>query len=101
MSLLVLAQINAQRGDEVGRQWIKEGGRRGEAMWREGGNRGRERWDEGGRQRGREATEEEGERGCGWWRSEGGGWGLGLESIYINITMNVDRSIARSTAPPG
>jgi hypothetical protein len=50
----------------------------------------------------REAVEEEGEEGeegCAWWRSGGGG-GLGLvESIYINITMNVDRPIARSTAP--
>jgi hypothetical protein len=46
-----------------------------------------------------EAAEEEGEEGCAWWRSGGGG-GLGLvESIYINITMNVDCPIARSTAP--
>jgi hypothetical protein len=46
-----------------------------------------------------EAAEEEGEEGCAWWRSGGGG-GLGLvESIYINITVNVDCPIARSTAP--
>jgi hypothetical protein len=65
-------------GEELGRRRIREGVRRGG---------------------GREAAEEEGEEGCVWWRSGGGG-GLGLvESIYINITMNVDRPIARSTAP--
>jgi hypothetical protein len=64
-------------GEELGRRRIREGVRRGG---------------------GREAAEEEGEEGCIWWRS-GGGEGLGLvESIYINIMMNVDRSIARSTA---
>jgi hypothetical protein len=45
-----------------------------------------------------EAAEDEGEEVCAWWRSGGGGLGL-VESIYINITMNVDRPIARSTAP--
>jgi hypothetical protein len=81
-------------GEEVGRRRIREGGRWGEAGRREGGGR-----EERARRRGREAVEEEGEEGCAWWRSGGGG-GLGLvESIYINITMNVDRPIARSRAP--
>jgi hypothetical protein len=74
-----MRRISMRRGgEELGRRRIREGVRRGG---------------------GREAVEEEGEEGCVWWRSRGGG-GLGLvESIYINVTMNFDRPIARSTAP--
>jgi hypothetical protein len=94
--LLDVAQIVAQRRGGA-REAADEGGRKvGEAGRREGGG-----GEEGARRRGREAAEEEGDEGCAWWRSGEGGWGLlGLvESIYINITVNVDRPVARSTAP--
>jgi hypothetical protein len=48
-------------GKELGRRWIGEGGRWGEAGRREGGGR-----EERVRRRGREAAEEEGEEGCAW-----------------------------------
>jgi hypothetical protein len=80
-----------------------EEGRAREAVDLGGRKVGRGR-EEGGRwQRGESEAARQGggggrREGCAWWRSGGGGLGL-VESIYINITMNVDRPIARSTAP--
>jgi hypothetical protein len=88
LPLLDAAQIDAQRRGGA-REAADQGGRKVGRGGEEGG-----RWQRGES----EAAKEEGEEGCAWWRSGGGGGLWLVESIYINITMNVDRPIARSTA---
>jgi hypothetical protein len=91
--LLDAAQIDAQRrggAREAADQGGRKVGRRGEegGRWQRGESEAARQGGGGGGRRGRLHLVEK-------WRR-----GLGLvESIYINIMMNVDRLIARSTAP--
>jgi hypothetical protein len=92
--LLDAAQIDAQRR-RGGRETVDQGGRKVGRGGKEGG-----RWQRGESEAARQGGGGGGRRGrlrlVEKWRRRG----LGLvESIYINITMNVDRPITRSRAP--